>query len=62
MTIFRTVSERIFLGRQPIFDRVRNVIGYELLYRDSMSNAANFELRLSGATGTVYWGKIAIWV
>ena len=37
------MSERIFLGRQPIFDRVRNVIGYELLYRDSMSNAANFE-------------------
>ncbi len=37
-----TVSERIFLGRQPIFDRVRNVIGYELLYRDSATNFATF--------------------
>lgn len=38
-----TVSERIFLGRQPIFDRVRNVIGYELLYRDGFANFANFQ-------------------
>lgn len=36
------MGEQIFLGRQPIFDRVRNVIGYELLYRDGTSNAANF--------------------
>ncbi len=32
----------LFVGRQPIFNRKMEVIGYELLYRDSDSNAANF--------------------
>lgn len=29
----------VFVGRQPIFDRSGNVFGYELLYRNSESNA-----------------------
>ncbi len=37
------MSERIFLGRQPIFDRVRNVIGYELLHRSGPMNQATFD-------------------
>ncbi|MFA7502631.1 MAG: HDOD domain-containing protein [Anaerovoracaceae bacterium] len=28
----------VYLARQPIFDRRKNVVGYELLYRDSMEN------------------------
>lgn len=31
----------VLIGRQPIFDRQRQVIGYELLYRDSQVNRAN---------------------
>lgn len=29
----------VFVARQPIFDRDRNVFGYELLYRNSMTNS-----------------------
>jgi EAL and modified HD-GYP domain-containing signal transduction protein len=32
----------IFLGRQPIFDRELNCIGYELLYRSGSDNWADF--------------------
>lgn len=32
----------LLIGRQPIFDRHRNVVGYELLYRDSQVNRASF--------------------
>lgn len=28
----------VYVGRQPIFDRYNNVLGYELLYRRSMNN------------------------
>ena len=35
-------DNNIFLARQPIFDRLKSVIGYELLYRDGLeSNSAN---------------------
>ena len=29
---------KVYLGRQPILDRVRNVVGYELLFRSSLAN------------------------
>src|ERR1043165_8713109 len=32
-----------YIGRQAIFDRRLNVIGYELLYRDSEENRARFD-------------------
>lgn len=35
-------SEHVFLGRQPICDAAFNVIGYELLFRNSTVNAADF--------------------
>ena len=28
----------VYVGRQPIFDRYNNILGYELLYRRSMNN------------------------
>jgi EAL and modified HD-GYP domain-containing signal transduction protein len=33
----RTIMQTCYIGRQPIFDRSKNVIGYELLYRQSDS-------------------------
>ncbi len=33
---------RAYVGRQPIFDRNREVFGYELLYRDGSANRATF--------------------
>ena len=33
-------STEIFLGRQPILDRQRQIIAYELLYRDGRGDAA----------------------
>lgn len=35
-------SNQVMVGRQPIFDRDLQVMGYELLYRDSQMNAATF--------------------
>ncbi len=32
----------LFIGRQPIFDRHLNVVGYELLYRSGNKSAADF--------------------
>src|SRR5215470_6973596 len=32
-----------YIGRQAIFDRRLNVVGYELLYRDSEENRARFD-------------------
>lgn len=32
----------LFIGRQPIFDRQLNVVGYELLYRSGQKSAADF--------------------
>lgn len=39
----RTLNEKIFLARQPIFDKNIQVFGYELLFRDSDTNAANVQ-------------------
>ena len=33
----------VFLGRQPIYDRQQRVYAYELLFRDTSDNHANFE-------------------
>ncbi len=35
-------ANQVMVGRQAIFDRALQVIGYELLYRDSQMNAATF--------------------
>jgi len=35
-------AQQVMVGRQPIFDRDLQVMGYELLYRDSQMNAATF--------------------
>lgn len=44
--------EEIFVGRQPIYNRKLEVIGYELLYRSSLHNQAQF-LDGDQATGEV---------
>ncbi len=36
------MTNQVMVGRQAIFDRDLQVIGYELLYRDSQMNAATF--------------------
>jgi len=36
-------SEEIFVGRQTIYDRELNVLGYELLFRDANRNEAVFD-------------------
>lgn len=36
------LTNQVMVGRQAIFDRDLQVIGYELLYRDSQMNAATF--------------------
>ena len=38
-----TVPQTVYVGRQPIFDALLEVVGYELLYRDSEQNAARFQ-------------------
>ena len=35
--------DNIFIARQPIFDRESQLIGYELLYRESDIDVAIFE-------------------
>ena len=32
----------LYIARQPIFDQDRNILAYELLYRDSDTTVANF--------------------
>ena len=42
-----------YVGRQAIFDRDRHVIGYELLYRDSMENRAKFSNANAASASTM---------
>jgi len=35
--------ENLYIARQPIYDKHLNVFGYELLYRNSMTNSAQFD-------------------
>ena len=37
------VSEKFFLGRQPILDRYQEIVGYELLFRAADVDRAVFE-------------------
>ncbi len=37
-----TNASTFFLGRQSILDRNRNLAGFELLFRSSQQNAAQF--------------------
>lgn len=37
------LSEKFFLGRQPILDRVQEIVGYELLFRSADMDHAVFE-------------------
>jgi EAL and modified HD-GYP domain-containing signal transduction protein len=39
----KSLAEKIFLARQPIFDQKINVFGYELLFRDGDSESANVQ-------------------
>lgn len=39
-TVPSNVSQSVFVGRQAIFDRQKEVFAYELLYRDSHANSA----------------------
>lgn len=41
-TVGRRMSIPTFVGRQPVFDRSMNVVGYELLFREGMPNRATF--------------------
>lgn len=40
----------VFVARQPIFDRNKAVVAYELLYRDSAANFFNSEIGATKAT------------
>ncbi len=42
-----------FVGRQPIFDRDLEVIGAELLYRDSAANSARIEDAVAASRSTI---------
>ncbi len=35
--------DQLFIARQPIYNRTQGVLGYELLYRDSLVNEANIK-------------------
>ena len=49
-----SLSESVFVGRQPILDRRRHVVAYELLYRDSAeARAANFQHACQAATRVI---------
>jgi len=37
----KSISQEIFIARQPIFDRKLRIYGYELLYRDAEMESAN---------------------
>ena len=41
-TLTKKSSQTVVVGRQAIFDSQMNVFAYELLYRDSHRNCANF--------------------
>ena len=47
--IIEPSRDHIFIGRQPIFDNELNVCAYELLFRNSEENFANFSC---GTTAT----------
>ncbi|MDD5286685.1 MAG: HDOD domain-containing protein [Desulfuromonadaceae bacterium] len=48
-----TVSEKFFLGRQPILDRNQEIVGYELLFRATDVDYAEFESYSHAATSVI---------
>ena len=55
------VPSSIFVGRQPIFDKRRNVYGYELLYRSGDKvNAFNGQIDGDAATRAVLHGSLNV--
>ena len=40
VAIMQDVADDIFLGRQPIVDRAQQLHGFELLFRNSLTNHA----------------------
>ncbi|MHC1724008.1 MAG: EAL and HDOD domain-containing protein [Aminipila sp.] len=49
----------IYIARQPIFDRLKDVVAYELLYRDPETQTANIE-DADAATNSVLMGSTLI--
>ena len=49
-----------YVGRQAIFDRQRAVVAYELLYRDSEENRAQFSgvLDAEGREAEIAWRAV----
>jgi EAL and modified HD-GYP domain-containing signal transduction protein len=48
-----TLNEKIFLARQPIFDKSIHVFGYELLFRDSDTDSTNVQDNDSATQSTL---------
>ncbi len=51
-------ADNLFLGRQPILDRSEQLLAYELLFRNSRQNAADFSDQVA-ATATVVTNAFA---
>jgi c-di-GMP-related signal transduction protein len=47
------VSEKFFLGRQPILDRNQEIVGYELLFRAADADHAEFESYTHAVTSVI---------
>ena len=52
----RPQSSDIFLGRQPILDRQRQIVAYELLFRSSANQAEACIIDEAGATAAIITG------
>lgn len=48
-----TVSEKFFLGRQPILDRNQEIVGYELLFRATDIDYAEYKTHSQAATSVI---------
>jgi len=48
-----TLSEKFFLGRQPILDRTQEIVGYELLFRAADIDHAEFETYTHAVTSVI---------
>jgi EAL and modified HD-GYP domain-containing signal transduction protein len=53
-------ADSVFVGRQPIFDRRRNVFGYELLYRSGSATNAYTATDGDAATRAVLHGSLNV--
>jgi c-di-GMP-related signal transduction protein len=46
-------NENFFLGRQPILNRRQEIVGYELLFRATSVNRAEFESYSQASTSVI---------